>query len=76
MYFVYCERKIYDGGGGTESIRNSVVFACHFQMNYKLQEEMVLDVSTQMSLGNLILYRGLLRRLYCHCPFLLNWIMK
>ena len=48
---------------GLRVSETSVVFACCFQMNYKLQEEMVLDVSTQMSLGNLILYRGLLRRL-------------
>lgn len=36
LHIVYCERKIYDGGGGAESIRNlcGVVSACCFQMIY------------------------------------------
>ena len=38
---------------GPRVSETSVVFACCFQMKCKLQEEMVLDVSTQTSLGNL-----------------------
>ena len=38
---------------GLRVSETSVVFARCFQVNYKLQEEMVLDVSTQTSLGNL-----------------------
>ena len=37
---------------GPRVSETSVVFACCFQMKCKLQEEMVLDVSTQTSLGN------------------------
>lgn len=54
LHIVYCERKIYDGGGGSWEYQKPLWFLhVAFRWIIILQEEVKLDVSTLRSLGNL-----------------------